>query len=361
MGVACEEGTSAGFTLVAYHAADAHGAVEQSVETGSLLAVVEAAVVGGQLEMEVALDEVLDGFELCGLDAFVEQAEAVKALLLEIEEQTGKHFLVDDGGVFHPVGHHVVDVFDEDDVGTLLVEVLDEGTVSAGTEDDVAVVVAHGVVLLVDGDDVGVVLLLGEGDVQFDMEGILVVAFHFGHFLAEEGAVFGRDGEVEVDGVVAHAGVLGTFDDVLFEGCALQVSVFVEFEQSFGQVAVAHVLFFEEEVDDGGEVATVHIVAEVGLVFLHAGHEVVEESEGAYFFEEFLDGGVFFLYFVVDAEVGGCEGVEVLEHACGGAGGGDEFEDFLAFGCFAVEGCIVVYLVVVETQDASVLDGGGLD
>ena len=158
------------------------------------------------------------------------------------------------------------------------------------------------------------------------MEGFFVVAAHFGYFFAEEGAVFGRDGEVDVDRAVAHAGVFSAFDDVLFEGCALEVSVAVEFEQSFGQATVAHVLFFEEEVDDGGEVATVHIVAEVGLVFFHAGHEVVEESEGANFFEEFLDGGVFFLNFVVDAEVGGCKGVEVLEHACGGAGGGDEFE-----------------------------------
>ena len=201
--------------------------------------------------MEVALDEVLDGFELRGLDAFVEQAEAVKALLLEFEEQPGKHFLVDDGGVLHPVGHYVVDVFDKDKVGALFVEVLDECTVSAGTEHQPAVIVAYGVVLFVDGNDVGIVFLLGEGDVQLHMEGILVVAFHFGHFLAEEGAVFGRHGEVEVDGVVAHTCVLGTFDDVLFEGRALQMAVFVEFEQAFGQVAVAHVLVLEEEVDDG--------------------------------------------------------------------------------------------------------------
>ena len=191
MCVAGYERAAARFALVAYHSADAHGTVEEGVEAGCLLAVVEAAVVGGQLEMEVALDEVLDGFELCGLDAFVEQAEAVKALLLKFEEQSGKHFLVDDGGVLHPVGHHVVDVFDKDKVGALFVEVLDECTVSAGTEHQPAVVVAYGVVLFVDGNDVGVVFLLGEGDVQFHMEGILVVAFHFGHFLAEEGAVFG--------------------------------------------------------------------------------------------------------------------------------------------------------------------------
>ena len=160
MGVACEEGATAGFSLVAYHTADAHGAVEQVVQALSLLVGAELGVAFGQFEVQLVLDELLNGFELAGRCPMVEGVEMVEALLLQVEEQTGQHFLVDDGAVLHPVWHDVVDVLDEDEVGALLVEVLDEGAVSAGTEDEASLLVAHGVVLFVDSDDVRVVLLL---------------------------------------------------------------------------------------------------------------------------------------------------------------------------------------------------------
>ena len=96
---------------------------------------------------------------------------------------------------------------------------------------------------------------------------------------------------------------------MLFQRGALQVSIFVEFKQSFGQAAVAHVLWLEEEVDDGGVVAALHVVVEVGLGVLHAGHQVVVEGEGAYLLQELFYFGMFVPYFVVDAEVSGGEGV----------------------------------------------------
>ena len=116
-----------------------------------------------QFEVEFFLYEPCYLLELGGGGAGVEQVEVAEGFGLEFEQEAGEHFFVDDGGVFHPVGHYVVDVFDKDDVGTLLVEVLDEGSVSARTEDEFAVVVADGVVLLVYSDDVGVVFLFGEG------------------------------------------------------------------------------------------------------------------------------------------------------------------------------------------------------
>ena len=193
------------------------------------------------------------------------------------------------------------------------------------------------------------------------MESILVVAFDLGHLLAEERTMLGRDGEVEVDGVVAHAGVLGTFHNVLFEGCALQVPVFVELEESLGQIAIAHVLLLEQEVDDGGEVAAVHIVAEVGLVLGHAAYEVVEEGKGSNIFKEFLDRRVLLLNLVVDAEIGGCKGVEVLEHAGGSPRGGHEFKDFLALRGCGVDGGVAVDFLVGEAENASIVDSGSLD
>ena len=73
----------------------------------------------------------------------------------------------------------------------LLVEVLDECAVTAWAEHQVPLFVAYGLVLLVDGDDVGVVLLFREGYVQLDAEGALVVVLYLCDFAAESGAVFG--------------------------------------------------------------------------------------------------------------------------------------------------------------------------
>ena len=53
---------------------------------------------------------------------------------LEAEKQSSKDFLVDNGGMLHPIGHHVVDVLHKYKVGTLFVEVLNQCAVSSGTE-----------------------------------------------------------------------------------------------------------------------------------------------------------------------------------------------------------------------------------
>ena len=65
-----------------------------------------------------------------------------------------------DSGVLHPVWHHVVYVLHKDKVGTLLVEVFNQGTMSARPEHQFTVFIANRIVLLVYSDDVGVVLLL---------------------------------------------------------------------------------------------------------------------------------------------------------------------------------------------------------
>ena len=75
--------------------------------------------------------------------------------------------LVNHSGVLHPVGHHVVNVFDEDEVGTLFVEVFDECTVSAGAKDEVPVFVTERVVLLIDSDNICIMLLFRESYFQF--------------------------------------------------------------------------------------------------------------------------------------------------------------------------------------------------
>ena len=288
----------------------------------------------------------------------VECAQVVECLGLEVEKHAGEHLLVDDGGVFHPVGHDVVDVFDEDEVGPLFVEVLDECAVSAGAEDEASVLVAQGLVLLVDGDEVGVVLLFRVGYLEFYAEGALVVLLYFGQFAPERRAVFRRDGEVQVDGAVGGAGIEGAFDDVFFERGALHRAVAVEFEQRFREASVAEVLLFEEEVDDGGVVAALQVVLDVEVGGGHAGFQVVEEREGVDVLQELFHVGEFFLEVPAHAEVGGGEGIEFFEHARGGSRGGHELEQPLPFAERTVKPFVACYLFVVKDAYAAVGGGG---
>lgn len=289
----------------------------------------------------------------------IEGTQGVEGFTAQVEQHAGEHLLVCDGDGLHPVRHNVVYVFNKNDVGALLVEVFYQGAVSSGAEDEASVVVAQGKVLFVDGYDVGVVMLLGKADFEGNAIGGLVVVAHGGEAASEGGAVFGRDGEVEVYGTVGAACVECAFGDVLFQGCACAVAVAVEFEQTFGQRAVAEVLLFEQEVDNGAVIAAVQVVLNVEVRGPHARFQVVVESEGMYVVDEFLYGWIFFGEVCGHAEVGGGEAVKVFEHACCCAGGRYEFEHFQTFAEGMAEASVVFYAVEVEGAYTAVCRGGG--
>ena len=118
-------------------------------------------------------------------------------------------------------------------------------------------------------------------------------------------------------------------------------------------------MFFEQEVDDSRVVAAVQVVFDVKVGVFHAGFEIAEEGERVYVLEEHLYVGKFVCEIVADTKVGGCEGVKVFEHACGGAGGGDKFENFDVLAEATVELFVVCYLLVVEHANAAVGRSGG--
>ena len=353
LGINSVEGATSRFSEVFHHATDAHGAVEK---------VVQGLGIATFWYHDVKLlfceaDELVEG-ALVGLA--VEGAESVEGLLSQFKEHSGEYLFVNHGGVLHPVGHHVVDVLDKDEVGALLVEVFYQGTVATGTEHQASVVVAHRVVLFVDGYGVGVMFLFREGYLQFDAEGAFVVLLHFGNLAPEGGAMFGRDGKVQVDSAVGVACIERSFNDVFLEGGALHLAVAVEFQQGLGQVAVAEVLLFEEEVDDGAVVAATHVFVDVEVGALHARLQVVIEGEGAKVLEEFFYFGKLFFEICGHAKIGGGEAVKVFEHARCSSGGGDELEDFLP----ACE-CTILFFVagdffLVQAQDAAIGRCGGI-
>ena len=59
----------------------------------------------------------------------------VEHFLLLGNQHTRKELLIAHGVAFEAIWHHIVDILDEDDIRVLLVEILDERTVSTWTEE----------------------------------------------------------------------------------------------------------------------------------------------------------------------------------------------------------------------------------
>ena len=119
------EGAAARLALVAYHAAQADGTVEDGAQHGRV-------VVVGQLHAEPFADEAGDVGQFGA--ARIERADILETALLQFEQQSCQHLLIGYRVAAAGVGGHVVDVLDEDEVGVDLVEVFDQGAVSRRTE-----------------------------------------------------------------------------------------------------------------------------------------------------------------------------------------------------------------------------------
>ena len=321
VGIVSEEGATAGFADIAHHAADAHRAVESTIEIVEEFESFEGFS-GVAVAVKIFFDELQHLVQaLFAHIARFEFFEIGESTGLQADEQTGKHLFVSDGVGFQPVGADIVDGFDEDHIGIEVVEVFDQGAVSAGAEEQAAVCVAKRRAVGVGSHSVGGWFLLGEGDVE-----LYAFVLHktrstlFGQCF-EKGAVFGRNGEVESH-VAVGAGIFHPFHEVLFERRARSVGIAMELQQSLGQTAV---------IESFGQQQTGHYFLvfafghERSAVFTVQFHErsieCAEERGVGQVFEEGLGEGV--------CRCVGCaveEGKEVLEHAACCAGSGDELD-----------------------------------
>ena len=307
------EGTAAGLAFVLHHAADAHGSVELVVEVVDLLDLVVLAHIVGDGDHQLVLGETHHLVELVGADcSLVEQLEVLEGALLQAEEEAGQHLFIYKGGLGFGLGHDVVDVLDEDDLLGQVVEVLDQGTVSARAEEEAAVGLAEEVALGVDGDGVGGGFLAAVADVVAHAVLLLVAVLELGHGLLEELFVLGRDGEVQLGGAFVVGGVACGLEEVLLEGETVEAVVVVELEQGLGQLAVVEAFVGEQQAHQVDlAVLLQHAVDAEAVVVLRGAVEVVEEGEAVDVGEEDVcELGIL---------AGLHKGEEVLEHARGGA------------------------------------------
>ena len=173
--------------------------------------------------------------------ATVKQTEVSKSLLLQGNQDTGNHLLVFHGVTLQTVGYHIVDVLDEDHIGIDLVQILNQCTMTTGTEQQRSVIVTERGVVGIGSHCVGTGFLLGEGDIVFDTILPCKAVFLLCHFLLKESDVLMTDSEVNV-GLAIAGSIECTFHQMLLHRGARSLGIFVEQQHTFGQLTIVQTL-----------------------------------------------------------------------------------------------------------------------
>ena len=216
-----EERAAARLAHILHHAAHAHGTVQLAAQ------VVGVHLVVLRLAAQLLLHKGSYLLQLSLGGTLVEQLQIAEGLLLQADQHAGYHLLPFHGLRLQAVGHHVVDVLDEDHIGGNLVQVLDQRTVTARTEQHRAIGLAEGRAVGIGGDGVGRRFLLREADVVLHAVFLCEAVGLLGHLLLEEFHVLMAHREVHVS-LALRGGVEGALHQMLLHRRARAFGIFVE-------------------------------------------------------------------------------------------------------------------------------------
>ena len=138
-----EERTATGFAHVLYDTAHAHRTVEllaQIYHKVGILQVLDISLAAAKVVLHEA-DNLLELLVIVG--AGIQQTEILERFLLKSDEHTGDNLLIGDSLALQTVGHYIVNILDEDDIGVNLIEILNKSTMTTGTEEQRSVGIAE--------------------------------------------------------------------------------------------------------------------------------------------------------------------------------------------------------------------------
>ena len=124
-----EERASTRLTDILHHATYTHRTVELTTE------IVGIHLVTLGICAEALAHELGNLLQLGFISTGIECAQVFESLLLQRDEYAGDDLFPLYGLGLQAIGHHIVDILDEDDIGIDLVEILDESTMTAGAEE----------------------------------------------------------------------------------------------------------------------------------------------------------------------------------------------------------------------------------
>ncbi len=302
-----QERTTTRLTHVLYHATDTHRAIQFATE------VVGIDLVTLGTAAETVLYKVSHLLQVSLGSTGIELMEVSEGLLLQGYQYTGDNLLPLDGLGLQAVGNDIIDILDEDDISLDLIEILNQGTMTTGTEEQLAIALTEGGVIGIGSDGIGRGFLLREGDIVLNTIFLSKAIGFLGYLRLEEGDMLMGDGEMDMS-LAVRSGIEGTLYQVFLHRGAGTFGIGMEEEHALRQLSVVQALGLEHVGSDSLVVTGSEEGGDIlSLVLLTGGVQGVVESELLDVSEELLleiGGG----HIVIGID----KGEHVLEHATGG-------------------------------------------
>ena len=315
--------TASGLPFILHHAAHADGPVQLGMEHLHPLGL---GMGQGHLDAQLLVQEVLYLIAQLQGGCLVQFSQVVENPVPQLEGRTHQHLLVPGGDRQELLMCHIVYILDAHQFIAHLIEVVDKGAVTGGTEQQGAVGLAERLVVRGDGNGVRGLVLEGEGNVVLDAVFLLVGLLDSPDGNLEQRLVLRRNGNREVAGSVGIAHVFLRLYQVLRDGRTHLVRITVEVQHALGLAAVCQSFFFQQFFQGPEPVLT--------AVFGAA--EDFRRVEG-----EILDtggqsgsgriGSQVLPFFQLGQAL-----EHVLEHAGGGTGGGNKLALTVYIGLFVI-------------------------
>ena len=279
IGIVSEERTASRFADILHNTANANRSVQlvpqEEMQVG-ILQILQARHIAAKRMTDKANH--LGTFCLT-VFTIVEKAQVGKHLLLHLNQNTCDNLLPEDGIGFQSVGHHIVDVLDEDDVAIEVVEILDESAVSAWTEEQLAISSSERRIVHIDGNRVRTGLLLA----QAHLIGYLVLSLSLRKNaldkLLKEFTMLAADSEVHLC-LSPTACIESGFREMFLDRCLRAIIIAMELQQALRKLTVVQTFLAKHILNDGLVVSFLEerinafaFVQEASIV------ERVEESE----------------------------------------------------------------------------------
>ena len=348
-----QERTTTGLSYVLYYTAHAHRTVQLLAQIDHQISIFQILDIC-LTATEVVLHETDNLLEfLMVILTAVEQSQISKGLLLQGNQHTGNNLLVLYCIALQPVGHHIIDVLDEDDISINLVEVLNQGTMTTRTEEQGAIIVPERCVVGIGSHGISTRLLLGEGDVVLDAVLTCQAVFLLCHLPLKETDVLMTHREMHVGFTIAGC-IERTFHQVFFHGGTRTFGIFVEQEHTLGQLTVVQAFCFQHRGSNG-------LVLPIGYQGFHTLTLVLQTGCVQSIIEsEFLQIVKILLLEIGSRHIIGCiyKGKHVLEHSAGSTTGRNELHDLLAFCLIGVPGVNHALALLTIWCDNTVSDTG---
>ena len=176
----------------------------------------------------------------------VQLLEIGENLISQLQGATHEHLFVFGRNGKELLVGHIVNILDAYQFVRHLIEVVDEGAVTGGTEQERAVFLAERLVVRRYGNGIRGLILEGEGDIVLYTVLLLISLFNGTDGNLKEGLVLRRNGDGEVAGVVLISHILLGFHQMLCNGGAHFFRIAMEVQHALGLAAICQAFFLEK-------------------------------------------------------------------------------------------------------------------